>query len=194
MQYGKNTMKIVLNKPEENIIYVIDNEVNIYDLRQISAEELLAILGDEKVLYVSEYIETSSQSLLDLFENQQQENIEENDDEKFLHITTHNKFLVQHNKSTIIFSGMYDIKPISDLPHGILTDCKKVVDNLKSGFLEIIGKRKAKELLLEKDKQPIKNGRANRKMSQNNIQNENHGSVDNPIEIDLGANGNFKRN
>ena len=84
-----------------------------------------------------------------------------------------------------VFSSR-DFLPVWSLPEGIFDKCKAVVDAIKNGLLVIVGKSERDYLIQEREEKAA--------VIRNRGKRENEiGSVDNPIPIQISSTGNFRK-
>lgn len=195
-------MTIVIYNPETHNLIICDDIVQHIDLNTQTFHDVKNYLGNKKIIYVTEYVETDIDSICDMFQNydMQQDVVgdvnESISNKQYIHLTNKTKFYAQHGGAQYIFHGLYDCKNIEDFPANFLTDCKDIVEGLRIGLLEIIGESQVQELLSQKAKEPVRKGKQTiiKDLSTNSSEDGEKGSIDNPIQIDLSGNGNFKRN
>lgn len=195
-------MTIVIYNPETHNLIICDDTVQYIDLNIQTFDDVKNYLGNKKIMYVTEYIETDVDSICDMFINQDMEQDVVGDvnnvisKKQYIHLTNKTKFYAQHGGAQYIFHGLYDCKNIDDFPQNFLTDCKDIVEGLRIGLLEIIGEHQVQELMLQKAKEPARRSKQTIIKDLSTASNEDgeKGSIDNPIQIDLSGSGNFKRN
>ena len=182
---------IVLINPSQNTVTICDNKVKVFDISDISG--IQHEIANKDVIYVTEYVETSGNEIINLIEESYESNslgdqTEIDDGILYLRTTGKSKCYVNFAGKDYMFAGMYDFKAISDLPENFAQNCKMVRDGLKSGLFEIVNEYKKRELDEKRDSDNSV------RIAKKNAFDVSRGSVDDPIEIDLGNKISFKRN
>lgn len=183
---------IVLINPHQKTVTICGESIQVLSVTDI--ENLEYYLNGNEVIYVTEYIETSGEEVVDIIKNTYIDTDTMGDQTQidsgilYLHTTGKSKVYVNYKNRDYLFSGIYDFKEVADLPDSFLDDCKIVRDGIKSGLFEVVDEYTKKTL--EKKKADDHTLIENKRKATADIK----GSVDDPIEIDLGGKVSFKRN
>lgn len=183
-------MTFVIINPHDKTVTLCDESVRVYKIEEFRSLE--AELRNKDVLYVTEFVDTTGEEVMQIIEDLYYEEsslgdqTEIDEGELYLHTTVKSKYFVNHKNKNYFFSGMYDFKSLRDLPENFLTDCKMISDGIKSGVFRVVTEQQKNQIEQQKSikiKESTKDKKENAK-----------GSFDNPIEIDLGGTTSFKRN
>jgi len=177
---------IVLVNPSNKTVTICDKTVKVYPWHKI--QELRDILSGQDVLYVTSAVETTGEDVLDVISSSySDEDIgdQTHPDTEFYIYCTKGILITAYNGKEYTFNSR-DFLPVWSLPEGILDKCKTVADALKSGLLVIVGESERDYLIQEKqEKTAAAKNRGRRE--------EELGSVDNPIPIEISSTGNFRK-
>lgn len=193
-------MKIVIYNPQQNTLQVCGEQALVIDLYETSVDEIKSILGKENFIYVTEYLEMNSLSLISMLTDQDLAVSSDTDmqsDEQYLHLTAKHKMYVKYNDKIIPFLGKYDIKNIKDLPQNIIQESSIIATGLKDGRFAIIDEQRKQELLQEQKQEPPRRSKQSiisDTSVKKSLEDSMQGSFDNPIEIDVTNSASFKRN
>jgi len=174
---------IVLVNPSNKTVTICDKTVKVYPWHKI--QELTDVLSGQEVLYVTSAVETNGEDVLDVIKSSYGEDDmgdQTHPDTEFYVYCTKGILITSYNGKEYTFNSR-DFLPIWSLPEGILDKCKTVVDALKSGMLAIVGESE-KDYLIQKREERI---------AVKVKKNEELGSVDNPIPIEISSSGNFRK-
>lgn len=184
---------IVFLNPLNRTITICDKIVQVYPWYKIA--EISKILKDKDVMYVSEIIEVTGDEVINIIEEENDKDYSSLGDqtsisegELYIHAKTKGKYSAVYQGKNYMFNGLYDIKPISSLPEGMLEKCDFIVHCLKNGTMEIINEQE-KDDIIQKYEQDI----IEAKDSINKMQEKIKGSVEDPIEIDISSQGSFRK-
>lgn len=188
---------IVFVDIQQQKINVIDDQ-NLYVFDATDLDGFAQFVGNRKVVYVTEYIETTGVEVLRALgglnmHDQDTDSIDVAEQKMYLHVTHPYKTYIEFEGREYIFAGKHDAKALDSLPENILTDCDTIVKGLKSGIFAIIDEEHKNALEKERNNSPL--GKLRKSVAQSRVQDiaSNKGGLDDPIEIDLGGSASFKR-
>ena len=176
---------IVLVNPLNKTVTICDKTVKVYPWHKI--QELTGVLSGQEVLYVTSAVETTGEDVLDVIKSSYGEDDmgdQTHTDTEFYVYCTKGILITSYNGKEYSFNSK-DFLPVWSLPEGILDKCKTVVDALKSGMLAIVGESEKEYLIQEREEKVAAKSKSRK--------NEELGSVDNPIPIEISSSGNFKK-
>lgn len=180
---------IVIVDVDKKSIIICDKTVKTYPFSMLGS--IKKEISGKDVIYVSETIHTDGDSVIDFISEYINEyNPNFDSDEVYIRTTGKQKYSVGYNGKKILFSGMYDIKPVSSLPQGFVENCRTIINGIKDGTFEIITENEKYLIEQEKINEDIEK---ERKYIKDEDFDSQPGSVDNPIEIDLSENKSFKK-
>ena len=182
-------MILIVDIQNEKINIIKDKKLFVIDSNDI--ESAVKIVGDSELLYVTELVETTGHEVLQTlfdFDPAEIENLQiDETDRMYLHVTHPYKTYVDHNGRQYVFAGKHDAKALDDLPDDIIENCEQIMHGIKTGLFEIIDELQKAELDKEKEKSPLS------RLKRSVAESKSKGSLDEPIEIDLGGSASFKR-
>ena len=181
-------MTFVIINPVDKTVSICDKTIRVYPINNFT--QIQKELKDKEVSYVTEFVDTTGEEVLNIIEELflddyvgDQTGLENT--ELYLHVNNKGNYFVKHENKNYYFSGMYDFKNLKDLPENFVTDCQTISDGIRTGIFRIIDEEQKNEIEQKNKKIPVKKKQP--------TDSNSKGSLEDPIEIDIGRKNSFKR-
>lgn len=176
---------LVYVDPENRTVSLVEGKtVKVFPVSYVAL--ISKEIEGKDVVYVSETLNTTGDEVISLLKEMSESDMAESISSGTLYIRYNqkSKCLVKHNGKSVYFEGKYDLKPLNTLPQGILESCPTIVNGIRDGTFELVNEQ-TRIFIQQEQENEITEKEA--KLEREEMLRNQVGSIENPIQINLGG-------